>query len=141
MHGGPEGARAWLFKAVPKFSVVFGKLSDSQDFEAVFQARCAATGSHFRLAARPNGLTLARLGVVVGRKVCPSAVGRNYMKRVSRELFRRHAALLAGLDVVVLHRRPFVSGTFGLISTEFEALALNIQKCRDSFKSSSASTS
>ncbi|MBU6504732.1 MAG: ribonuclease P protein component [Betaproteobacteria bacterium] len=121
--------------------MVFGKISDSHDFEAVLRARCAASGSHLRLMARPNGLAQARLGLIVGRKVCPSAVGRNYMKRVSRELFRRHSALLAGLDVVVQHKKPFASGLFDLISTEFETLALNIQKCRDSFKSSSASTS
>ncbi|MDE1941968.1 MAG: ribonuclease P protein component [Betaproteobacteria bacterium] len=122
-------------------SVVFGKISDSHAFEAVLRGRCAASGSHLRMMARPNGLAHARLGLIVGKKVCPSAVGRNYMKRVSRELFRRHSALFAGLDVVVQHKKHFAYGFFDSISTEFETLALNIQKCRDSFKSSSASTS
>lgn len=90
--------------------------------------------------AAPNGLPHARLGVVVSRKVCNRAVGRNYMKRVTREVFRCHASALAGLDVVVLHKKPFMSGMFALISMEFEEQALKILKCRDSFKFSSAST-
>ncbi len=92
------------------------------------------------MMARPNGLPCARLGLVVGRKVCSSAVGRNYMKRVCRELFRRHVDKLAGLDVVILHKKKFVPGMFELLSTEFEILALGVQKCRDSFKFSSAPT-
>lgn len=92
------------------------------------------------MMARPNGLTHARLGLIVGRKVCAQAVGRNYMKRVCRELFRRHIEVLAGLDVVILHRKVFIPGTFDLLSTEFEILALSVQKCRDSFKFSSAPT-
>jgi ribonuclease P protein component len=92
------------------------------------------------MMARPNGLPYARLGLVVGRKVCPTAVGRNYMKRVCRELFRRYVDRLAGLDVVILHKKQFMPGTFVLLSTEFEILAQSVQKCRDSFKFSSAPT-
>jgi ribonuclease P protein component len=44
----------------------------------------------------------------VSRKICPRAVGRNRLKRLVRESFRRHQADLAsegGVDIVVLPSR------------------------------------
>jgi ribonuclease P protein component len=115
-------------------------LSDGREFQAVLNARCGRAGAHIRLLAQPNGLPHARLGVVVGRKVCALAVGRNYMKRVCRELFRHHAKELAGLDVVVLHHKAFIPGMFESISAEFGLLVQSVQKCRDSLKPLSAPT-
>jgi ribonuclease P protein component len=55
--------------------------------------------------ARPNGLTEARIGIVVGRRAAPRAVDRNRVKRMVREAFRRIRASLGGVDVVVQLRR------------------------------------
>ena len=49
------------------------------------------------VAGRPG---ISRLGIAVTRRVAPSSVVRNRMKRVVRELFRRHPAKAAGLDLV-----------------------------------------
>ncbi len=92
------------------------------------------------MLASPNQLGVARLGLVVGRKICASAVGRNYMKRVGRELFRLHVHQLTGLDVVIVYRKHCVKQDFTLLSSEFEVLAQKIQKCRDLSKSLSVST-
>lgn len=45
-----------------------------------------------------------RLGLAVSRKVDPNAVGRNRIKRVLRETFRHHRAMLADGDYVVVAR-------------------------------------
>ncbi len=47
----------------------------------------------------------ARLGLAVSTRVCKQATGRNRLKRLVRESFRRHQELLAtggGVDIVVL---------------------------------------
>lgn len=60
---------------------------------------------HFLFLWRPNGLALTRLGITVTRKIA-SAVGRNRVKRLLREAFRREgAACPPGLDLVVVAHR------------------------------------
>ena len=60
---------------------------------------------HFLVLWQPNGLALTRLGITVTRKIA-SAVGRNRVKRLLREAFRRAgAALPPGLDLVVVAHR------------------------------------
>jgi len=46
-----------------------------------------------------------RLGLAVSRKVSPTAVGRNRIKRQVRESFRTRQASLPGIDIVVMARR------------------------------------
>ena len=91
--------------------------------------------------ARGSQHPLPRLGITVSRKVCKTAVGRNYMKRVSRELFRCHAEQFHGLDVVVLVRRRFDVAQFQDFRAEFEKHVQRVQKCRNACVSSSVATS
>ena len=51
--------------------------------------------------AKPNEQGYARLGVVVSKRLFPHAVDRNRMRRRIREAFRRIAAGLPALDLVV----------------------------------------
>lgn len=53
---------------------------------------------------RPEG---SRLGISAPKRLARRAVDRNRMKRVARELFRRHRAKEAGLDLVLAPREPF----------------------------------
>ncbi len=46
----------------------------------------------------------ARLGMAVSRKVDPRAVGRNRIKRILRETFRRHRPAMRPGDIVVVLR-------------------------------------
>jgi ribonuclease P protein component len=47
---------------------------------------------------------VSRFGVAVTRRIVPSAVARNRLKRLAREAFRRHTARAAGLDLVLTLR-------------------------------------
>lgn len=49
----------------------------------------------------PNGLAMARLGMVVPKKVWARAVDRNRIRRLLREAFRHDQARLVGHDVVI----------------------------------------
>jgi len=70
----------------------------------------------------------SRLGVALPRRLVPSAVERNRVKRVLREAFRHHPVKLAGLDCVVTFRRaPLPSERAGL-RREAERLLDELQR-------------
>lgn len=56
------------------------------------------------LLALPNNSGQSRLGLVIGKKNIPTAVGRNRVKRVVRETFRQFDFPVA-LDIVFLARK------------------------------------
>jgi ribonuclease P protein component len=62
----------------------------------------------------------ARFGVAATRKL-GGAVVRNRAKRLSRELFRRHKPQ-AGLDVVVVPRREFLTADFPSLERDYVVL-------------------
>lgn len=65
----------------------------------------AARRRYFTLFARPNGLPLARLGIIASKRVASKAVDRNRAKRLVREVFRKLRHRLRGVDLVVELRR------------------------------------
>lgn len=80
------------------------RLLKRPQYLALGRARRVST-QHFLFLWQPNGLALTRLGITVTRKIA-SAVGRNRVKRLLREVFRRSGTVLpAGLDLVVVARR------------------------------------
>ena len=61
--------------------------------------------SHFLIVVQPNALQHTRLGITVTKKV-GSAVQRNRIKRVVREVFRRNRGLFPpNHDVVLIAKR------------------------------------
>jgi ribonuclease P protein component len=76
---------------------------------AVYEKGRRAGSASFVMFALPNDAGHCRLGITVTRKV-GSSVQRNRIKRVLRDVFRRHRAELApGLDLV-LNARPGADG-------------------------------
>lgn len=77
------------------------RLRNRRDFDHVFRhASVRLTRGPLRLIARPNALGVARLGIVVAKRLIKHAVGRNRAKRVIRESFRLSSGLPA-MDIVV----------------------------------------
>jgi ribonuclease P protein component len=86
----------------------FGKdrrLLKASEYKEVFDnnAYRVAHPKHL-LLVKPNGNNVSRLGLVVGKKNVPTAVGRNRVKRAVRETFRKTPLPLA-LDIVFLARK------------------------------------
>jgi ribonuclease P protein component len=75
----------------------------------------------------PNGMGVARLGLVVSSRVARTAVLRNLHKRRIREAFRLHKAMLAGLDVVV--RLSSLPAGEVVIRRDLEQVLLAVGKC------------
>ena len=58
-------------------------------------------GRCFLVRALPNVENGPRLGLIVGKKAAPRSVDRNRVKRLTRVVYRKLAAELGDLDVVV----------------------------------------
>ncbi|MBI5658022.1 MAG: ribonuclease P protein component [Nitrosomonadales bacterium] len=59
----------------------------------------------FVVYAQKNAAGISRLGVVAGKRIMPTAVSRNFAKRLVREVFRRNFPADFAWDVVVRARR------------------------------------
>ena len=84
-----------------------------------------------RLAARDNEVEMARLGLIVGKRMLPRAVDRNRTKRVIRESFRQAGGLPA-MDIVVRVAVPAAQVTVADADRLFGALAEIVDRRRQS---------
>lgn len=80
------------------------------------------SGEFFQVYVKPNGSPVARLGVVVSKRVIPHAVARNYCKRLAREVFRAEQHELTGMDLVVRPRVQVLPGVAATARTEIRNL-------------------
>ena len=81
------------------------RLTRRDEFDQAFASAHKAKDGVLQLHARPNGLGLPRLGIVVGRHV-KAKPDRNRIKRLLREAFRVHREeLTPGWDYLFLPRK------------------------------------
>lgn len=78
------------------------KLLKATDYNHVFDKSVRSSDRYFTVLARPNELLHARLGMAFTKKRVKLAVGRNRLKRISRESFRLIQGALYSADYVVL---------------------------------------
>jgi ribonuclease P protein component len=81
------------------------RLTTKADFQAVFDYSKKINQKHLLVLYKPNQLSIARLGVMVGKRVASDAVVRNRIKRTIRESFRHNQDRLKGYDLVVIARQ------------------------------------
>jgi len=74
------------------------------DFDNVFQNGQRSGDPFFTVLFYSNNLSGARLGFAISRQKVRLAVGRNRLRRLVRESFRKRAASLPSVDLVVLAR-------------------------------------
>lgn len=81
------------------------RLLTAGDFRTVFdQVDAKAACPELLLLARANPESTARLGFILSRKNCRSAVARNRVKRVAREVFRLDYQQWPPLDIILMGR-------------------------------------
>ena len=82
---------------------------------------------HFLLVVRPNALPNTRLGITVTKKV-GTAVQRNRIKRVVREVFRRNRQMFpASHDVVFIAKRDAASIGYDSLLAELQCAARKLR--------------
>ena len=78
------------------------RLLNADEFTAVLRhSDVNKSAGPLRIRARKNRMRDARLGLVVGKKGNRTAVRRNRIKRLVRDLFRQQSRTLGGYDIVV----------------------------------------
>jgi ribonuclease P protein component len=70
----------------------------------------------------PGQVSISRLGIALTRRLVPAARDRNSVKRLARELFRRHALKRSGLDCVVALRERFEDAHMDALREELSQL-------------------
>lgn len=101
------------------------RLRRRQDFLRVQREGARVHTPHYVVVVlrRPEGDALRRLGITVTKKVA-GAVGRNRVKRVVREVFRRnHHLFPKGCDVVVIAKSGAPDLGYSEAAAEFERIS------------------
>ncbi|MBF7728875.1 ribonuclease P protein component [Pseudomonas sp. N040] len=100
-----------------------------RQFKAVFDSPSGKIpGKNVLLLARDNGLDHPRLGLVIGKKSVKLSVERNRLKRLIRESFRKHQALLAGWDIVIVARKGIADSDNVEITRQFDKFWKRLQR-------------
>lgn len=81
------------------------RLTRREGFSKILQQR-AYTRDWFALHSQPNVIGFTRLGVTVSKRIVPSSVKRNSIKRLIRESFRLRTQSEATQDIVIRLRKP-----------------------------------
>ena len=89
------------------------------DFERAYDTGLRIHGRFMAIFVVANGRLHARLGVAATKKL-GSAVERNRVKRLSREVFRRHK-LAAGIDIIVVPRREMLDAPFANLEADYHS--------------------
>ncbi|MDR2876027.1 MAG: ribonuclease P protein component [Methylobacillus sp.] len=106
------------------------RIKKTDEFSSVFNFRKRVSGRMLVMHIMPNGLEHARVGLIVGKKLARSAVERNYMKRILRELYRHEQGALGGVDILIRPQKAFTRAHFAQMETEFRQL---MHKLRERF--------
>jgi ribonuclease P protein component len=107
------------------------RLTRSRDFQSLYACRRSAADERLILYARPNGLSLSRIGLSVSGR-WGNSVERNYFRRICREAFRLHKhELPAGYDFVIIPRRG-IDLTLEEVTTSLRKLTA--KACHDSLQ-------
>jgi len=103
-----------------------------RQFKAVFDSPGGKIpGKSVLLLVRENGLDHPRIGMVIGKKSVKLSVERNRLKRLIRESFRLHQALMGGWDIVVVARKGIAESNNVEITRQFGKFWKRIQRTQN----------
>ena len=80
------------------------RISRREGFSQILQQK-AHVNRWFAIYTKPNSLVYSRLGITISKRIVPSAVNRNKIKRMIRECFRLRVKQPDCKDVVIRLRK------------------------------------
>ncbi|MCP4000816.1 MAG: ribonuclease P protein component [Gammaproteobacteria bacterium] len=104
------------------------------EFARVFNRARRTSDRYFTVLYRDNDNVTARLGFAVAKKHIPAAVGRNRVRRIVRESFRKFRTELGSIDIIIMAQSPAISASntelFASVEQHWEKLRLGEDKIR-----------
>lgn len=106
------------------------RLRKSKDFKQVFRTGTSTSGRCFLVYCAENNLNRNRLGIIVKKEIA-SAVGRNRIKRLCREVYRRNKNKIEdGFDIVISARRGAKDTDYNQVKEELlKLIPATIDEC------------
>jgi len=98
----------------------------TDEISSVFSFKHQENGEFLRILFKPNPPQVARLAVIISRRIARHAVERNYCKRIVRELFRASQYHVGSLELVIQVRKKFSRIQFTQVAREFNLLLSKI---------------
>jgi ribonuclease P protein component len=98
------------------------RFAEHGSFGPVLRGARKFRGRFVVLHILPTAAPASRLGVALTRKLVPSSVQRNLVKRIAREAFRRHPAKRLSVDCVVALRSRFEPSMADALAVELVEL-------------------
>jgi len=103
------------------------KIRKTSQYEEIFGSSKRLRSRHFDILYVQNSLGYSRTGLVVGKKNVRSAVKRNKIKRLIREVFRNNKSLFDSLDVIFLAKKGSDTLDYSNVKREIEeTIRLNL---------------
>ena len=106
------------------------RLLKTDEFSSVFAFRRSLRGRFHTLYYRPTELDTARLGVTVAKKLVRRANGRNLIKRIVREVFRRQRESLPSCDLIIRLHAPVETARRAELNMDIKQLLKLLTKIR-----------
>lgn len=98
------------------------RFAERGSFGPVLRGARKLRGRLVVLHAAPARGQDSRLGIALTRRLVPSSLERNRLKRIAREAFRRHALKGAGFDCVLTLRHRFDAADAPELRAEIQSL-------------------
>ena len=99
------------------------RIRRNSEFKEVFEKGIRIQTPHFKVLYSPNNLGFPRIGVIVGKKTSLNAVGRNRIKRIVREVFRKNKVSFDSFVVVIIAKRNCKGLTYKNVEEEILGFA------------------
>lgn len=96
------------------------KIRKTSEYDRIFGKSKRLTSEHFIILYAPNSLGYPRAGFVVAKKNVSGAVGRNRVKRILRDIFRRNKSLFDSMDFVFVAKSGSDSLDYARAKEEIE---------------------
>lgn len=109
------------------------RLTTASDFQSVFNANLRIGNSFMTLLVSKHNSKQSRLGFAIAKKQVKKAVDRNRLKRIFRDSFRHHQAVLPNKDFVIMvkHKIVFQNNhqVFEMMNKNWKTVIEQCQNC------------
>jgi len=99
----------------------------TDEISSVFTLKNQICGKFLCVRFEHTNFLTSKFAVIASKKIAPSAVERNYCKRVVREIFRIHQYQLQEFNILVQLRLKFQEHQFNNVFKEFIYLLKKIK--------------